>query len=126
MLLLGLFGLLGVVIAAVGVYGVVAYLVAQRTREFGVRMALGATRRSVLTLVLRNTGLLISAGLILGSVGAWFLSSTAEAFLFRTSVHDPRAFAAAAGVLGAAAVFACLVPAWRAARVDPTMALRAE
>lgn len=126
MLLLGLFGLLGLVIAAVGVYGVMAYVVSQRTREIGVRMALGATRRTVVSMVLRNATVLIVTGLVVGGVGAWFLSSTAKAFLFRIDVNDPRAFAAALGVLAAAALIATIIPAVRAASVDPSIALRAE
>jgi putative ABC transport system permease protein len=126
MLLLGLFGLLGLVIAAVGVYGVMAYVVSQRTREIGVRMALGATRGTVLSMVLRSATALVGAGLIIGAVGAWFLSFTAKAFLFRMDANDPRAFAAAVGVLAAAALIATVIPARRAASVDPAIALRAE
>ena len=82
MLLLGLFGLLGLVISAVGLYGVMAYVVSQRTREIGVRMALGATRSKVVRMVLTNACLLVAVGLIIGGVGAWYLSATAKAFLF--------------------------------------------
>ena len=126
MLLLGLFGLLGLVISAVGIYGVMAYVVSQRTREIGVRMALGATRRAVVGMVMRSAGVLVAAGLVIGGVSAWFLASTARAFLFKMDVTDPRAFAAAIGVLAAAAAVASLIPARRAASVDPMIALRAE
>ncbi|MEX2273327.1 MAG: ABC transporter permease [Vicinamibacterales bacterium] len=126
MLLLGLFGLLGLVISAVGIYGVMAYVVSQRTREIGVRMALGATRGTVIGMVLRNATLLVAAGLIIGGVGAWFLSATAKTFMFRMDVNDPRAFAGAIGALAVAALVASLIPARRAASVDPMIALRAE
>jgi putative ABC transport system permease protein len=126
MLLLGLFGLLGLVISAVGIYGVMAYVVSQRTREIGVRMALGATRGRVVGMVLRNAALLVAAGLVIGTAGAWFLSSTAQTFLFRMDVNDPRAFAAALGTLAAAALVASLIPARRAATVDPLITLKSE
>jgi putative ABC transport system permease protein len=126
MLLLGLFGLLGLVIASVGIYGVMAYLVAQRTREIGVRMALGATRANVIGMVLRNASALVASGLVAGGVAAWYLSAAAKAFLFRMEPTDPRAFAAAVLALSSAALVASLIPARRAARVDPMVALRAE
>ena len=87
MLLLGLFGLLGLVISAVGIYGVMAYAVAQRTREIGVRMALGATRANVIGMVLRNACALVAAGLVIGGIGAWYLSAAAKTFLFRLEVE---------------------------------------
>jgi putative ABC transport system permease protein len=126
MLLLGLFGVLGLVISAVGIYGVMSYVVAQRTREIGVRMALGAAPSSVLRMVLVRASVLVFGGLALGGLAAWYLSETAQAFLFRMDVTDPRAFAGAIGVLAAAALVASAVPARRAARVDPLVALRAE
>jgi putative ABC transport system permease protein len=126
MLLLGLFGLLGLVISAVGIYGVMAYVVSQRTREIGVRMALGATRGNVVRMVLRNAGLLVALGLVLGGAGASLLSSTAERFLFRLDSNDPRAFVAAILTLSLAALVASVIPARRAASVDPMVALRAE
>jgi putative ABC transport system permease protein len=126
MLLLGLFGLLGLVISGVGIYGVVAYLVSQRTREIGVRMALGATGPNVVWMVLGNISRLIVAGLTVGSVGAWSLRATAQKFLFGLEATDLRAFAAALVLLASAALIAAAVPAKRAARVDPMVALRAE
>jgi putative ABC transport system permease protein len=126
MLLLGLFGLLGLVISAAGIYGVVAYSVAQRTREIGVRMALGATRSGVMRMVLVNACAMIAAGLIIGSVAAWYLSAAAKTFLFRVESTDMRAFAAAVASLSLAALVASAIPARRAASVDPMVALRAE
>ncbi len=126
MLLLGLFGLVGLVIAAVGIYGVMSYIVNQRTREIGVRMALGATRFAVVGMVMRNAGMLVVAGLAIGSVASWYFSAAARAFLFRLQPADPRAFAAAATVLSVAALIAAVIPARRAASVDPIVALRSE
>jgi ABC-type antimicrobial peptide transport system permease subunit len=126
MLLLGLFGLLGLVISAVGIYGVMAYVVAQRTREIGVRMALGATRAMVVRMVLRNACVLVAVGLAIGSAGAWYLSATAKSFLFRLDSNDPRAFGAALLLLAGAGLVASAVPARRAATVDPMIALRTE
>ena len=126
MLLLGLFGLLGLVISAVGIYGVMAYLVSQRTREIGVRMALGATRGRVVRMVMGNASVLVVAGLVLGGIGAWYLSTSAQAFLFQLNSNDPRAFAAAIASLALAGLVASAIPARRAASVDPMEALRAE
>ena len=126
MLLLGLFGVLGLVISAVGIYGVMAYVVAQRTREIGVRMALGATRSNVVGMVLWNAGLLVVLGLVIGGVGAWYLSAAAKSFLFRLDPSDPRAFVAAVASLSLAALVASAIPALRAASIDPMVALRAE
>ena len=89
MLLLGLFGLLGLAISAIGIYGVMAHLVSQRAREIGVRMALGATRAQVMRMVLLNAGVLVVSGLILGGVGAWYLSAAARTFLFSIEPTDP-------------------------------------
>jgi putative ABC transport system permease protein len=126
MLLIGLFGLLGLVISAVGIYGALAYAVSQRTREIGVRMALGASRSTVVGMVLRNAGALVAIGLILGSAGAWAVSATAKTFLFGLDATDPRAFVAALAALAVAALVASAIPARRAASVDPMEALRAE
>ena len=126
MLLLGLFGVLGLVISAVGIYGTLAYTVAQRTREIGVRMALGASRTSVVTMVLAHAGRLVALGLIIGGAGAWYLTAAANAFLFGLDARDARAFFAALAALAAAAALASAIPARRAASVDPAEALRAD
>ena len=126
MLLLGLFGVLGLLIAAVGVYGVTAYLVSQRTREIGVRMALGATRTQVMRMVVRQAAALAAIGVALGGVAAWNLTGAVQSFLFGLQPNDARAFSIAAVMLLGAALVASAIPARRAASVDPTAALRAE
>jgi len=126
MAVLTLFGLLGVVIAAVGIYGVMAYVVAQRTSEIGVRMALGATRGNVVSMVLRRAGALMIAGLAIGGIGAWYLSAAVKTFLFEIQPNDVGIFAAALGVLVCAGFIASALPARRAASVDPLVALRGE
>jgi ABC-type antimicrobial peptide transport system permease subunit len=126
MLLLSLFGLLGLVISAVGLYGVLAYLVVQRTREIGVRMALGATRTRVVLMVLARASVLLAIGVLIGGLSAWYLSAMAEAFLFRMETSDPRAYAAALAVLLVTSTVASIVPARRAASIDPITALRAD
>ena len=126
MALLALFGGLGLVIAAVGIYGVMAYIVAQRTSEIGVRMALGATRGNVVAMVLRRAAVLMAAGLVLGGAAAWFLSANVRSFLFQTEPTDPRIFLASLAVLTAAGFIASALPARRAASVDPLVALRHE
>jgi putative ABC transport system permease protein len=124
MALLASFGVLGLVIAAVGIYGVMAYIVAQRTNEIGVRMALGATRRNVVSMVLKRASILMILGLAIGGAAAWALSANIKTFLFETEPGDPRVFAAALVVLTLAGLAASAVPARRAASVDPLVALR--
>ena len=126
MLMLGLLGALGLAIVAVGVYGVMAYLVAQRTREIGVRMALGATRARVIGMVLSHATLLVIVGVATGAAGAWYLAGTVRMFLFGIDPNDIRAFGVAALVLPLTALVASAIPAMRAASVDPTVALRSE
>src|SRR6185369_11652195 len=122
MAVLALFGVLGLVIAAVGIYGLMAYVVAQRTTEIGVRMALGATRRDVVAMVRGRAGLLMAIGLAVGGLGAWALSATVKTFLFGVQPTDPRIFTAALAVLAAAGLLASALPARRAATVDPLVA----
>jgi predicted permease len=126
MALLATFGVLGLVIAAVGIYGVMAYIVAQRTNEIGVRMALGATRGNVVSMVLKRASVLMAAGLVIGCIGAWALSANVQSLLFETQSNDPRIFAAALAVLAAAGLVASVLPARRAASIDPLVALRHE
>jgi putative ABC transport system permease protein len=126
MLMFILFGVLGLVIAAVGIFSVIAYLVSQQTRDIGIRMALGATRSRVVAAVFGQVGRLVAVGLVVGSVAAWSLSRTAERFLFGLAPHDARAYAVAMITVLAAAFVAALLPARRAASIDPTQALRQE
>ena len=126
MALLALFGFLGLMITAAGIYGVMAYVVAQRTNEIGVRMALGATPGNVVSLVLTRAAGLMLAGLAIGSAGAWYLSIGVKTFLFQVEPTDVRVFVAALVTLAAAGLIASAVPARRAATVDPVIALRQE
>jgi predicted permease len=124
--LLGSFALLALVLAAAGIYGVVAYSVTQRTREIGIRVALGATAGSVRRLVLREGMLPVVLGGALGAAGAFVLTKTIERFLFEVSVRDPLTFVAIPLLLVVVALAACALPALRATRIDPVVALREE
>jgi putative ABC transport system permease protein len=124
--LLGLFGFLGAVLAAAGIYGVVAYLVALRTREFGIRMALGADAGRVLRLVLRRGAVLAALGLAMGMGAAVALTRVLQGLLYGVTATDPVTFGAMAMLLAAVALAACLVPARRATKIDPMTALRHE
>jgi predicted lysophospholipase L1 biosynthesis ABC-type transport system permease subunit len=126
MAMLVLFGVLGLVITAAGIYGVIAYIVEQRTNEIGLRIALGATPQGVVGMVLRRAAVLITIGLAIGGAGAWGLGASVQSFLFETQATDPRIFVLAIVVLTVAALIASGVPAVRAARVDPLVALRQE
>jgi putative ABC transport system permease protein len=126
MTLLSVFAGLALLLAAIGIYGVIAYNVAQRTHEIGVRMALGAKRRDVLRLVLTEGMVLAGLGIVFGIAGALALTRLLEAYLYRVNPTDPIAFAATALLLAGVAMLACGIPARRATRVDPMMALRYE
>jgi putative ABC transport system permease protein len=124
--LLGIFAAAALVIAAIGIYGVLAYSVAQRTRELGVRIALGAQPGDVVRLVLREGMAVCLAGVGAGLAGALLLSRVLAALVFGVSLHDPSTFLLATSALALVALAACLIPARRAARVDPMVALRYE
>jgi ABC-type antimicrobial peptide transport system permease subunit len=122
----GVFGALALAIAAVGLYGVVAYSVSQRTQEIGVRMALGARREDVIRLVVVGGMRVVGAGLALGIGIALVAGRWIQPLLYGTSPRDVATLATAALTLAAAALVASLIPAWRASRVDPVVALRAD
>lgn len=125
-ILLSIFAAMGVLLAAIGMYGVVGFLVAQQTREIGVRMALGATPPGILKMVLSSVARWTISGAALGLLGAWLSSRLLESLLFQVRAHDPLLLAVALFVLIAAAFFAAWIPARRAMRVDPMVALRYE
>jgi predicted permease len=124
--LLAVFAGVALALAAVGLYGVMAYAVGQRTREIGIRMALGARPREVLGLVLRQGAVLLAGGLAAGALAAWGLSRLLRGLLYGVAPYDPPTFAAMAALLAATAVAATWLPARRAARLDPVEALRVE
>jgi putative ABC transport system permease protein len=126
MLLLTVFSGVALVIAAVGIYGVMAYNVVQRTGEFGIRMALGAQQRDVLKLVLTQGGKLIGLGLVIGLLATLAASRAMGSMLFNTSAYDPLTLTSITLLLGAVALVACFFPAQRATKVNPIEALRAE
>lgn len=122
--LLMTFAIVALALAAVGIYATMAYVVGSRTREFGIRMALGAPAARVVRLVLRQGGTLAGLGLVLGLLGAAALSRVLAGFLFGITATDPWTFVAAATLLGGVALMACFVPARRATRVDPVRTLK--
>jgi putative ABC transport system permease protein len=124
--LLESFAALALMIASVGLYGLLSFAVAQRTREIGIRMALGAQQSSILGLVLRRAVLLVAIGLTLGGVLAWFAARFADSYIFGVQAHDVLTFSAVAVVLAASSFLAAWLPARRAAAVDPILALRSE
>jgi putative ABC transport system permease protein len=126
MTLFAIFSVVALLLAAIGVYGVMAYSVAQRTCEIGIRMALGAQTRDVMRLVLRQGGRLIALGVVAGVIGGLLLTRFLEDMLFRLDAHDPVTFVAIVALLVAVAGLACVLPARRALRVNPMIALRAE
>jgi predicted permease len=126
MTLLAGFAVLAVVLAALGIYGVISYTVAQRTREMGIRIALGATHQRVVKLVVSHGAMLAAGGLTVGAIGALWLTRMISGLLFETQPQDPATFIVVAAVLGGVAILAAYLPARRAASVDPVVTMRAE
>ena len=124
MWLLGMFGAVAALLAGTGLYGVIAYSVAQRTREFGLRMALGATAWRVLAMVLGHALSIIGSGIVLGFLAALLLSRLIQASLFQVTRTDPATYASVAALLMVIATIACLIPVRRATGVSPIVALR--
>jgi putative ABC transport system permease protein len=126
LILLGAFSALALVLAGIGIYGVISYSVAQRTKEIGIRMALGAGHEDVIRMILLQGARIASAGLIIGIFAAFGLTRYLATLLFTVSPGDPSTFAMVALVLALVALLACYIPARRALRVDPMTALRYE
>jgi putative ABC transport system permease protein len=124
--LLGLFSGIALVIALVGIYGIIAFSVSRRTTEIGIRMALGAQVEDVLRMVLGQGARLVGLGLLLGLAGSIAAGQALESMLYRTSAFDPLILAGVTLLFAAVAALACWLPARRAAKVDPMIALRAE
>jgi ABC-type antimicrobial peptide transport system permease subunit len=120
------FALAALVLAAAGIYGVLSGSVAERTREIGVRAALGATRANILALVLRHGMTLTGIGIVIGLAGAGAASQAIASMLFGITRFDLVTYFSVVALLTAVSILACAVPAWRAARVDPAITLRAE
>jgi len=123
-MMLGVFGGLALLLAAIGLYGVMSYTVSQRTRELGLRMALGANGSDLLWLVMSHGIALTAAGVALGAGAALGLTWLMGNLLYKVSPRDPLAFVSACLVMSIASLAACFLPAWRATRTDPVRALR--
>jgi predicted permease len=118
------FGLLAVLIAAVGIAGVLGFSVSARTNEIGIRMSLGADRGRVLRMILKEGGVLVAIGLVLGVAGAYMATGVLRGLLFGVVPHDPLNLAAVSGAMAAIGIVACWIPARRAARIDPAITMR--
>ena len=126
MMLLGAFGVLAIVLSVVGIYGVLAYSVSQRTQEIGIRMALGAESGAVIRLVVRQGMLMALAGVAVGTGVAWFMTDSMAGMLYGVEPQDLQTFVAVPALFALVALLACWVPAARASKVRPSNALRYE
>ena len=124
--LLTVFAGIALFLALVGLYGLMAYSVSRRTREVGIRMALGAQRSDVLILVLKKAALLLGLGLVSGLAASWFATRAIQSFLFGVGQHDPMTILSVCALLAVCGLIAALIPARRAASIDPMQALRSE
>ena len=124
--LLAVFAAIAVLLALVGLYGLMAYSVSCRTREVGVRMALGAQRTDVMLLVVKKAALLFALGLVSGLVASWFATRAIQVFLFGVGRHDPTKILSVCALLAVSSLIAAIIPARRAASIDPMQALRTE
>jgi putative ABC transport system permease protein len=122
----GFFGALALLLATIGLYGVLAYVQLRRQKEIGIRLALGASRSTILSMLIGDAAALLVSGCAVGLVIAWMLTRFVQTLLFHLTARDLGTFAMSAGALATAAVIASFVPAWRAMRVDPMVALRHE
>jgi putative ABC transport system permease protein len=124
--LIGAFAACALILATIGMYGVVTYAIAQRTREFGVRKALGATNGSIVSLILRESAVVLGTGAVLGAGAAWGAARLIRGLLFNTAITDPNAYGIAIALLASVALVAAYVPARRAMMLDPVIALRGD
>jgi len=124
MRLVALFAVLAAVLASIGIYGLAAQIVAQRTAEIGIRMALGASPRDVMQMIVRQGATLTATGIVVGLAAAALVSQVVAGLLFSVSPSDPVAYATVAGLVAIVGVLACLPAAWRATRIDPIQAIR--
>jgi putative ABC transport system permease protein len=124
--LVAVFAVIALFLALVGLYGLMAYSVSRRTHEVGIRMALGAQRSDVILLVLGKAALLLALGLVFGLVASWFATRAVQAFLFGVGRHDPITILSVCALLAVSGLIAAIIPARRAASIDPMQALRTE